>query len=363
MAPTRQKKRKSTESAGSVDTQSFPAPPQLIPTKVQSPTRTPTSRSPIRKQQVGITLGQKQALIDNLQLEITERARKLRAQYMMQAQGLRTRIEIRVNRIPMALRRAKMGDLLAKHSGTTSKDGPSRILLVKPHSPMKNLSQREQSRASPSPQRPAKRHSDEISIAVDKENEEVENSKKRMKGAPQPPDRTTSRINIKADQVLSPRSANSRTYPKSPIRTASPTGKSLLARPISPLKATAPDVTGGAASILTNMLENAKPTRGDATRKVTEASVVAGVGRAKRAPAMAPSAKVVRGRVASDTSNDSGSTVIRKNATVAMKAAVPAKRTMMSTIKGMGGGGAAKKGAVPKAAATATGGRVLRKRN
>jgi Nbl1 / Borealin N terminal len=46
---------------------------------------------------------------------VTERARKLRAQYMMQAQGLRTRIEIRVNRIPMALRRANMGELFSKH--------------------------------------------------------------------------------------------------------------------------------------------------------------------------------------------------------------------------------------------------------
>jgi len=69
MAPTRQKKRKSTESTTSVDIQSFPAPPQLVPTKMQSPTRTPTSRSPIRKQAMGITIGQKQALIDNLQLE------------------------------------------------------------------------------------------------------------------------------------------------------------------------------------------------------------------------------------------------------------------------------------------------------
>ena len=49
-------------------------------------------------------------------MPVTERARKLRAQYNLQAQGLRTRIEIRVNRIPMALRKLKMGDLLLKHS-------------------------------------------------------------------------------------------------------------------------------------------------------------------------------------------------------------------------------------------------------
>lgn len=47
---------------------------------------------------------------------VTERARKLRAQYNLQAQGIRTRIEIRVNRIPMALRKAKMGELADKYT-------------------------------------------------------------------------------------------------------------------------------------------------------------------------------------------------------------------------------------------------------
>ena len=52
---------------------------------------------------------------------VTERARKLRAQYMLQAQGLRTRIEIRVNRIPMALRKANMGDLWLKYGESATK--------------------------------------------------------------------------------------------------------------------------------------------------------------------------------------------------------------------------------------------------
>lgn len=71
MAPTRSKKqRKSTESASSVDVQSFPAPPQMVPTKTRSPVSTPSnSRSPIKKMKVGITVAQRQALIDNLQLE------------------------------------------------------------------------------------------------------------------------------------------------------------------------------------------------------------------------------------------------------------------------------------------------------
>lgn len=47
---------------------------------------------------------------------VTERARKLRANYNIHAQSLRTRIEIRVNRIPLALRKLTMGELLQKYS-------------------------------------------------------------------------------------------------------------------------------------------------------------------------------------------------------------------------------------------------------
>ena len=46
---------------------------------------------------------------------VTERARKLRAQYALQAQSLRTRIELRVNRIPKSLRKANMGELLERY--------------------------------------------------------------------------------------------------------------------------------------------------------------------------------------------------------------------------------------------------------
>lgn len=54
-------------------------------------------------------------LQQRLKYLVTERARKLRAQYALQAQSLRTRLELRVNRIPMSLREANMGDLLAKY--------------------------------------------------------------------------------------------------------------------------------------------------------------------------------------------------------------------------------------------------------
>ncbi|TVY56072.1 hypothetical protein LCER1_G003710 [Lachnellula cervina] len=361
MAPTRSKKttRKSTESsASSVDMQSFPAPPQMVPTKTRSPMKTPPSqRSPIKKAKMGITLGQKQALIDNLQLEITERARKLRAQYMLQSQGLRSRIEIRVNRIPTALRRANMEELLNKYNEAATKTANKSPQRAERNSPAKMKQIQEQSRASPSPQRPQKRHSNEI-YSVDKENEDIENPKKRTRGPPVPPARTASKAKLQS-QVLSPRSANSRTIPRSPVR-ASPV-KSNLARPISPLKPVAPTPAGGAAGILTNMVEKAKSTRAAATRKPAEPAKTTGVGRGKRTAAPAPAPRVGRGRPStiSDSSDASNGTIVRKP--VAAKKE-PAKRTVMGTIRGMGGA-ASKKVQASKPAATTTGSRVLRKRN
>lgn len=51
--------------------------------------------------------------------EVTERARKLRNQYKLQAQSLRARIEMRINRVPSSLRRTQMGDLNHAHTGPT----------------------------------------------------------------------------------------------------------------------------------------------------------------------------------------------------------------------------------------------------
>ncbi|CZR65866.1 uncharacterized protein PAC_15766 [Phialocephala subalpina] len=369
MAPTRSKKqRKSTESASSVDVQNFPAPPQMVPTKTQTP---PNNRSPIRKTKMGITAAQRQALIDNLQLEITERARKLRAQYTMQAQQLRTRIEIRVNRIPAALRKAKMGDLLLKYSETASKTAASTSHKI--NSPAKNLIQEEQarSRISPSPQRGTKRlrhvissHFYSLLDNMDKENEDIENPKKRTRGAPVPPARTTSKAKIQPSQVLSPRSANSRTLPRSPIARPVSPQKSFLARPVSPLKPTAPAPSGGSAGILTNMVEKAKTTRATVTGKVTAESSTIGAGRGRRAAPAASAPKVGRGRAStiSESSDSSNTTVVRKPVALAKKA--PAKKTMMSTIKGMGS--QKKMPAAAKSTASAapvSTGRVLRKRN
>jgi hypothetical protein len=200
----------------------------------------------------------------------------------------------------------------------------------------------------------------------EKENEDIENPKKRTRGGPSPPDRTTSRAKLNPSQVLSPRSANSRTLPRSPVRQAVSPGKSHLARPVSPLKPAAPAPAGGAAGILTNMVEKAKSTRGTGARKPTEPASTAtvGAGRGKRAIAPAGAPKVGKGRAStiSDSSDASnGTTVMRKP--VAAKKAVPAKKTVMSTIKGIGGTGSTKKLPAAKPAAPATGMRVLRKRN
>lgn len=51
---------------------------------------------------------------------MNERVRRLRAQYEVQAQALRHRIEMRINRVPKKLWNAKMGDLLLKHATAAS---------------------------------------------------------------------------------------------------------------------------------------------------------------------------------------------------------------------------------------------------
>ncbi|OBT73375.1 hypothetical protein VF21_07684 [Pseudogymnoascus sp. 05NY08] len=351
MAPTRQRKHgKSTESESSVDAMDFPAPPQTIPTKSSTPTRTPIRRSPTKKAPRGLTANQKQALLDNLQLEITERARKLRAQYMLQAQGLRTRIEIRVNRIPTGLRKAKMGDLLVKYNeaksnailpGMTARGGNM-------GSPSRNLLQENQrnARNSPSPMRQLKRHSGDM---IDKENEDLSNPKKRTKAAPAP--RVASRTK-QADQVLSPRSANSRNapQPRSPIRP--PTN---LARPASPVKLLPP---GGGASYLTNMVEKAKSSRAAATG--ASKTGTSAVGRPKKpVAAAAPAPRARRGRPSnsSESSDASARTTIVNRAPAAKKE--PAKRTVMGALKSMG---AKKTAAAPAASRPAPAGRVLRNR-
>ncbi|KAK5708800.1 hypothetical protein LTR17_020343 [Elasticomyces elasticus] len=201
--------------------------------------------SPVKQRPAGITQTQKQALIDNLQLEITERARKLRAQYALQAQGLRTRLEMRVNRIPPAMRKRKMGDLVDEYARKNEPKEPEQQTIAVLRSPVKAM-EVEVERKS------LKRQSEFIFVNSedDKENapqpassqqdqhhhEPLPNPKKRAK--PTPTSSTTA--NTKATRtasrkvvanhpvvvvpapphggVLSPKSHNSRTLPRSPFK-------------------------------------------------------------------------------------------------------------------------------------------------
>jgi hypothetical protein len=199
---------------------------------------------------------------------------------------------------------------------------------------------------------------------LDKENDDISNPKKRTKAAPAA--RAASRTKQPADQVLSPRSANSRTAPqaRSPIRpptsTASP-GKSYLARPVSPMKPMPPISTDGAAAIVTNMVEKAKSTRATATRKVTATSTItaAAASRSRKQTGVPPPApRVRRGR----PSNSSESSDASQRTTIVTKPAAakkePVRRTVMGTIKGITA--TKKTAAAPKPVPA---GRVLRKRD
>ncbi|KAF8467731.1 hypothetical protein BDZ91DRAFT_793405 [Kalaharituber pfeilii] len=130
MAPVRRKKLSTTPPPPPPPP---PSPPhlQLKPgitsvTPLLSPSKMSANaparlRSPIRKSHnTGLTSPQRKVIIDNLMLEMNERVRRLRAQYEVQAQALKRRIEMRINRVPKKLWNAKMGDLLLKHAKATS---------------------------------------------------------------------------------------------------------------------------------------------------------------------------------------------------------------------------------------------------
>ncbi|MCJ1295398.1 hypothetical protein MMC34_006960 [Xylographa carneopallida] len=351
-----------------------------------SPLKTP-ERSPIKRRRAMITQGQKQALFDNLQLEITERARKLRAQYALQAQSLRTRVESRVNRIPKNLRTAKMGELLLKYAESIQRDEEASVKATIKPVPTKPI---EKSIANadlqavkselPSPTRGAKRSSDTLETA-DKENaididQPIPNPKKRNQTAATVPSRQVTN----PSSVLSPKSSNSRTLPYSPIRP--PFGslqKPYLSQPLSPLKpfspskVTSPSKTGSpakaataaATTILSNLIgEKLKPGREDvkARRKALKpmAESTATITRPRRGAA---NIIVAESRTASSSSNYSGTstgtTVVKANTKGTRKAPSGPKAGVK---KGVGISAAGKKVAAAKIELTAPGRRVLRKR-
>ncbi|KAL8905441.1 MAG: hypothetical protein Q9207_002634 [Kuettlingeria erythrocarpa] len=354
---------------------------------IKSPDATPT-RSP-SKRSVMITQGQKQALIDNLQLEITERARKLRAQYALQAQSLRTRVEMRVNRIPTAMRKANMGELYEKYLESTKQpsipestdDPPS--TTVQP--PKQHPSPTKPTVPSPSKQpeiaaskRGTKRPSNHFSADDDKENTPDPTHPLSTKKRPKP-------NNAHPSAVLSPKSSNARQ--QSPMRPqlGSPQ-KSHLSHPMSPLKPSAafapPKITStakAAAVIATTAAATAaapasvvgeKPratrTRAAAATRTAKVPKTTAGSKPKAAPAtrarrgVEPPVEVVRNesRTVSAASNTStGTTVVRKAGRAAATGGATAAKG-----KGKVGG---KKGAAAAPAAVeapAQGRRVLRKR-
>ncbi|KAF2754234.1 hypothetical protein EJ05DRAFT_541334 [Pseudovirgaria hyperparasitica] len=63
----------------------------------------------------------KTILVSNIKLEVAERARKLRTQSTLHAQGLRSRLGMRVNRIPRSLKTANVLDLLDRYTDPPQK--------------------------------------------------------------------------------------------------------------------------------------------------------------------------------------------------------------------------------------------------
>ncbi|RMZ88805.1 hypothetical protein DV736_g3967, partial [Chaetothyriales sp. CBS 134916] len=221
---------------------------------------TPTA-SPMQKK-LKVTEAQKQALIDNLQLEIDGRERRLRAHYALQCADLRSRIERRINRIPIAMRKMTMAEVIAKHEEAIKARPTVNKPAILPVASSRPLPQLPQEIAKhPLPKEPQtrspvvrgrKRKTSEIHIASDKDSEdqlELDNlpvvKKTRGKGAAAAATTRAASRTQKASSVLSPRSHNSRTLARSPIKEwkgpANPSSiRSAIARPISPVKPASP---------------------------------------------------------------------------------------------------------------------------
>ncbi|KAL5084467.1 hypothetical protein Trisim1_011745 [Trichoderma cf. simile WF8] len=351
MAPTRPRKQASSESSASQKKHA---------TSSGSDTPSTPQRTPIRKKQTGITLQQKQALIENLRLEITERARRLRAQYHLQAQGLRSRIEIRLNRIPTALRKATMGDLLLKYADQ-AQGGPNRPLpqpvkdlpiLPSPQKPI------HQTTRAPQVGRAQKRLSNEITMDKENELQKGERPKKRTRGE--------DGGLVHPAQVLSPTSSNSRLANRS--RATSPT-KSYLYKSNSPLKAGSPTRLPAATNLGTRTGGLRKVTTTSNSSSSSSGATPAAAARTKRTATAVPTGLRTKlgartTRKASDnteSSDGSAKTVLQKTAGKGSSAIT--RKPVPGSAKKTASGGIVKSTAkVVTAASTTTTGRTLRKR-
>ena len=358
-----------------------------------------------------ITQSQKQALIDNLQLEITERARGLRAHYALQCADLRARIERRINRVPIALRKAKMGELLHKHSvpvqpkanttatvspkkfGASGMTIPDQALpsgLRSPTSKLPSPIRHVQQPLSSTP-RGKKRKTSDIVIAADKESEAeqqaaqaddlaVHKNPKRAKTAAGGAARHISRGD-KPSNVLSPKSHNSRTLPQSPIKEynpalSSPAKTSYIARPVSPLKPASPLKTAATAASSAisasfhGMMEHAKRSGNATASKLTRTAsqekqnTAAAAKSGKMLPPPRPG--TARSASAQSTSSSGSATTVVKKGTglrAATKAAVTKATAPKTAMKSTTATAVSAHGKKVVVAEPAAGRRVLRKRN
>ncbi|XRM44850.1 hypothetical protein ABZX51_007957 [Aspergillus tubingensis] len=321
--------------------------------------RTPENSPPRKK--LRITRRQKQALIDNLQLELTERARKLRAQYALQANDLRARIERRVNRIPVALRKATMGELLEKHMASIRAQqanlSPRKLLSpAKASRSFRTVSVspnvRKASAASPSARRVKKQSHGEI--YSDKENapaageqlDVLKNPKRRGPGAAAGTSRVVSQEMRGADyRILSPKTSNSRTYPHSPLRASpeKPTNSSYLARPMSPLKPISP-LKSTSASIpalgdntrirpVKNTSTSIKDNRPPSQAKRPASRAATATSKTTRSPLPRPATRQLERRGSVSSSASSGTTVAKPTRTGAGARKATTASTSSATTK------------------------------
>ena len=333
---------------------------------------TTPSNSPARKK-LKITQHQKQTLIDNLQLEsmlqfmsrvpgslvvyakqsaVTERARRLRAQYAMQAQDLRSRLERRVNRIPIPLRKTLMG---AEYPSLSAASSPSR---------------------RPKQTSNVGGYSDKENAPVPEAHIPLDNPKKRGNPAASGQPRSVSQVLRDAEtKVLSPKSSNSRTYKQSPLIT-SPTKASYMSRPTSPLKPASPlkaMIEDARARATRPESKAASPARNVRRTKTTAQTKRTGVKPAASAIPKSPgntSRQHNRNISTSTTSSStSASTTIVKSTRGTQRAttttsSAAAKRATLSRSQGPTAAATAKRTAVAakKAGADASTSRVLRKR-
>ncbi|KAJ5900138.1 hypothetical protein N7495_004882 [Penicillium taxi] len=199
-----------------------------------------------------LTHSQKQALMDNLQLEITERARKLRSQYALQASDLRSRIERRVNRIPVSLRKANMGELFEKHNQAQAMSPARKFSPTKASRSVTNMASIDQALSPHGRTRRSREghYSDKENATATGEPDGLKNPKRRVNPTAGGPSRVVSQeMRGNDNRILSPKSSNSRTYPQSPFHTSPEKGQpSYLARPMSPLKPTSPLRAAGPSS-------------------------------------------------------------------------------------------------------------------